>query len=64
MNQEKILKEAQNIAEDIREEQGELAPFGAITLEEARQTVSTYGHEGEDLEEISKALVITMEGIL
>ena len=64
MTPEEILAEAQNIADDICEEQGEFSPFGSITLEEARETVSTYGYEGEDLEEISKALVVIMEGDL
>jgi hypothetical protein len=56
--------EAQNIVDDITAEHGEDAPFGTITLEEAIDTVETYGYEGKDLQEISRMVVVIMEGIL
>ena len=62
MTIEEIKSEAQKIAEDILEEQGDLAPQ-SIDLEEARETVSCYGYEGEELESISKELVSVWEGI-
>ena len=64
MTKEEAHIEAQRIAEDIYEEHGEFAPHGVITLEEAKETVSTYGYEGSDPEEISRELVGIMEGII
>ena len=63
MSMEEIELEAQNIAEDIYEEHGDLV-HGTINLDDARLTVGTYGYEGEDLEEISRMIVAIMEGIL
>ena len=63
MSKEEIELEAQNIAEDIYEEHGDLV-HGIIDLADARLTVGTYGHEGDALEEISKHLVIIMDGFL
>ena len=63
MSKEEIELEAQNIAEDIYEEHGDLV-HGTINLDDARLTVGTYGYEGEDLEEISRMIVAIMEGIL
>jgi hypothetical protein len=63
MSKEEIELEAQNIAEDIYEEHGDLV-HGTINLEDARLTVGTYGYEGDALEEISKHLVIIMDGFL
>jgi len=60
--------EAQNIVDDITAEHGEDAHFTkritTITLEEAIDTVETYGYEGKDLQEISRMVVVIMEGIL
>ena len=64
MTEDERMFEAQNIVDDIQEEQGYDAPFGTITLEEAKDTVETYGFDGEDLEEISRMIVVIMEGIL
>ena len=63
MSKEEIELEAQNIAEDIYEEHGDLI-HGVIDLEQAKQTVQCYGYEGDALEEISKHLVIIMDGFL
>jgi len=63
MSKEEIELEAQNIAEDIYEEHGDLV-HGTIDLEQAKQTVQCYGYEGDVLEEIAKHLVIVMDGIL
>jgi hypothetical protein len=62
MTKEEAHIEAQRIAEDIYEEHGEFAPHGVITLEEAKETVSSYGYEGSDLEDIAMELVAMMEG--
>lgn len=62
MNIEEIKLEAQKISEDILEEQGDLAPQ-SIDLEEALETVSCYGYEGEELESIAKELVSAWEVI-
>jgi hypothetical protein len=64
MTEDERMFEAQNIVDDIHDEHGYDAPLGTITLEEARDTVETYGYEGEDLEEISRMIVAIMEGIL
>lgn len=64
MTEDERMFEAQNIVDDIQDEHGYDAPLGTITLEEARDTVETYGYEGEDLEEISRMIVVIMEGIL
>ena len=63
MSKEEIELEAQNIAEDIYEEHGDLV-HGTINLDDARLTVGTYGYEGDVLEEISKHLVVVMDGFL
>jgi hypothetical protein len=62
MTKEEAHIEAQRIAEDIYEEHGEFAPHGLITLEEAKETVCSYGYEGSDLEDIAMELVAMMEG--
>jgi hypothetical protein len=64
MTEDERMFEAQNIVDDINDEHGDYAPLGTITLEEAIDTVETYGYEGEDLEEISRMVVVIMEGIL
>lgn len=64
MTEDERMFEAQNIVDDIQDEHGYDAPFGTITLEEARDTVETYGYEGEDLDEISRMIVGIMEGII
>jgi hypothetical protein len=64
MTEDERMLEAQNIVDDINDEHGEDAPFGTITLEEAKDTVETYDYEGEDLEEISRMVVVLMDGIL
>jgi len=64
MTEDEKMFEAQNIVDDIRDEHGEFAPFGSITLEDARDTVESYGYEGKDLEDIAKFVVSIMEGIL
>jgi hypothetical protein len=64
MTDDERMFEAQNIVDDIYEEHGEFVPHGVISLEEAKNTVETYGYEGEDLDEISRMLVTIMEGIL
>ena len=54
-------KEANNIIDDIIEEHGmELLPI--LDLEDAIETVETYGHQGEDLAEIAKMVVSIMSG--
>lgn len=63
MTKEEISEEAKKIAEDIYEEHGDLAPQGAITMDEARETVSAYGWEGSELESISQELHNIMEGV-
>lgn len=63
MSKEEIELEAQNIAEDIYEEHGDII-HGVIDLEQAKQTVQCYGYEGDALEKISKHLVIIMDGFL
>ena len=63
MSKEEIELEAQNIAEDIYEEHGDLV-HGTINLDNARLTVGAYGYEGDALEKISKHLVIIMDGFL
>jgi len=63
MTEDEILEEAYKIAEDLYEEHGDEI-HGNIDLEDARLTVESYGYEGEELEEISKYLVIVMEGDL
>jgi hypothetical protein len=50
--------------DDISDEHGEFAPFGSITLDEARDTVESYGYEGNDLEDIAKLVVSLMGGLL
>ena len=62
MTKEEAHIEAQRIAEDIYEEHGEFAPHGVITLDEAKETVGSYGYEGSDLEDIAMELVAMMEG--
>ena len=52
---------ANGIAEDIYEEWGD-SVHGTIDLKVAKETVETYGYKGEELEEISKYLVVLMEG--
>ena len=64
MTEDERMFEAQNIVDDIQDEHGYDAPLGTITLEEAKDTVETYGYEGEDLDEISRMIVVIMEGIL
>jgi hypothetical protein len=52
-------KEANNIVDDIIEEHGmELLPI--LDLEDAIATVETYGHTGDDLQEIAKIVVSIM----
>ena len=63
MSKEEIELEAQNIAEDIYEEHGDLI-HGVIDLQQAKETVQCYGYEGELLDEISKHLVVIMDGFL
>jgi hypothetical protein len=63
MSKEEIELEAQNIAEDIYEEHGDLV-HGVIDLQQAKETVRCYGYEGDALEKISKHLVIIMDGFL
>lgn len=63
MSKEEIELEAQNIAEDIYEEHGDII-HGVIDLEQAKQTVQCYGYEGDALEKISRHLVIIMDGFL
>jgi len=58
MSKEEIELEAQNIAEDIYEEHGDLV-HGVIDLQQAKETVQCYGYEDEVLDEISKHLVIS-----
>ena len=54
-------QEANNIIDDIIDEHGlELLPI--LDLEDAIETVETYGHQGEDLEEIAKMVVTIMSG--
>ena len=54
-------QEANNIIDDIIDEHGmELLPI--LDLEDAIETVETYGHQGEDLEEIAKMVVSIMSG--
>jgi len=54
-------QEANNIIDDIIEEHGmELLPI--LDLEDAIETVETYGHRGEDLAEIAKMVVSIMSG--
>lgn len=64
MTEDERMFEAQNIVDDIRDEHGDLAPFHTISLEEAKDTVESYGYEGEDLAEIARMVVGIMEGIL
>jgi len=58
-----LLKIAQEIAQDIYEEHGEEV-HGTIDIQSARETVECYGYEGEELENISRYLVVEMEGFL
>lgn len=63
MTEEERELEANNIVDDIIEEHGmELIPL--LDLEDAIATVGTYGHKGEDLQEISKRVVVIMAGEL
>jgi len=64
MSEDEKMLEAQNIVDDISDEHGEFAPFGSITLDEARDTVESYGYEGNDLEDIAKLIVSLMGGLL
>jgi hypothetical protein len=61
IKESKIVEIANDIAEDIYSEQGQEA-HGNIDLKTAIETVKTYGYKGKKLNDIAKALVITMEG--
>jgi hypothetical protein len=56
-------QEANNIVDDILDEYG-LERLPIIDLDVAIETVGTYGHEGEDLEEIAKMMVSITAGAL
>ena len=61
MTEKERETEANNIVDDIIDEHGmELLPI--LDLEDAIETVETYGHEGEDLQEIAKMVVVIMAG--
>jgi len=60
---DELLKIAQEIAGDIYQEHGEEV-HGKINMQDARETVECYGYEGEELEKISRYLVVEMEGFL
>jgi hypothetical protein len=63
MTKGEAQEEAIRISEDIYEEHGDLAPHGSITIEDARETVESYGWEGSDLESIAQELHTIMEGV-
>ena len=61
MTEKERETEANNIVDDIIEE-NLMELIALIDLDDAIATVGTYGHEGEDLQEIAKMVVVIMAG--